>query len=77
MALKCNIAARGQAARLQMGILGVAGGALLAVITLLGPLPMDIGLTLATGSIIGGAFAMWEARMAWCVIRAMGFKTRL
>jgi hypothetical protein len=77
MALECNIDARGQAARLQMGILGVGGGALLAVITLLGTFPTNIGLTLAGASIIGGAFAMWEARMAWCVIRAMGFKTRL
>jgi hypothetical protein len=28
-------------------------------------------------SIIGGSFAIFEARAGWCVVRAMGFKTRI
>ena len=77
MAFECNIDARGQAARLQMGILGVGGGALLTVVTLLSPIPTTVGLTIAGGSIVGGLFAMWEARMGGCVIRAMGFNTKI
>ena len=77
MAFECNIDARGKAARLRMGMLGVAGGILLGLTTLTGILPSTIGYVMAAGSIGGGAFAMWEARMGWCVVRAMGFKTRL
>ena len=77
MAFECNIDARGKAARLRMGMLGVAGGILLGLTTLAGILPSNIGYVMAAGSIGGGAFAMWEARMGWCVVRAMGFKTRL
>lgn len=29
------------------------------------------------GSILGGAFAMWEARAGWCVVRAIGIRTPL
>jgi hypothetical protein len=29
------------------------------------------------GSFFGGAFAVFEARAGWCVIRAMGIKTPL
>jgi len=32
---------------------------------------------MAAGAIGGGGFAMWEARMGWCVVRALGIKTRL
>lgn len=77
MVFECNIDARGKAARLRMGMLGVAGGVLLGLTTLTGILPTTIGYMMAAGSIGGGAFAMWEARMGWCVVRAMGFKTRL
>jgi hypothetical protein len=77
MAFECNIDARGKAARLRMGMLGVAGGIFLGFSTLAGILPSTIGYLMAAGAIGGGAFAMWEARMGWCVVRAMGFKTRL
>jgi integral membrane sensor domain MASE1 len=77
MAFECNIDARGKAARLRTGILAVVGGLFLAGTTALGILPTNIGLVLAGSSIFGGLFAMWEARMGWCVIRAMGFKTPL
>tara|TARA_B000000565_G_scaffold243429_1_gene209680 strand:+ start:2890 stop:3123 length:234 start_codon:yes stop_codon:yes gene_type:complete len=77
MAFECNIDARGKAARLRMGMLGVAGGIFLGLSTLAGILPSNIGYLMAAGAIGGGAFAMLEARMGWCVVRAMGFKTRL
>ena len=77
MAFECNIDARGKVARFQTGLLGVSGGLLLATGTALGLITTTIGMVMAGGSIAGGAFAMWEARMGWCVIRAMGFKTPL
>ena len=77
MALECNIDARGQVARLRTGIIAVIGGGLLGITTFAGILPPTIGYVMTAGSITGGLFAMWEARMGWCVIRAMGFKTPL
>ena len=74
---ECNIDARGQAARL-VGGRGAGGfGLVLAVFTLLGGLPTNLGWIAAGGSMFGGAFAIFEARTAWCVVRALGFKTRL
>ena len=77
MAFECNIDARGKAARFRLGILGIAGGLLLGATTFLGVLPSNIGYIMTTGSVAGGLFAMWEARIGWCVVRAMGFKTRV
>tara|TARA_B100001250_G_scaffold185080_1_gene159190 strand:- start:801 stop:1034 length:234 start_codon:yes stop_codon:yes gene_type:complete len=77
MAFECNIDARGQAARLRLGIIAVIGGGLLGATTFVGIIPPTIGYVMTTGSIAGGLFAMWEARMGWCVVRAMGFKTKI
>jgi len=74
MALTCNIGAAGKAARLKIGIVGVAGGLGLAVLTGIGLLPA-LGWWAVAASIAGGAFTIWEARAGWCVVRAMGFKT--
>ena len=74
MALKCNIGAAGKAARLRAGLLGVAGGLTLGLVTAVGVLP-TLAWWAVVGSIAGGSFAIWEARAGWCVVRAMGFKT--
>lgn len=74
MALKCNIGAAGKAARLRVGLLGVAGGLTLGLVTAVGVLP-TLAWWAVVGSIAGGSFAIWEARAGWCVVRAMGFKT--
>ena len=77
MAFECNIDARGKAARFRMGMLGIVGGTALGLATLIGLIPTTIGYKMAAGSIGGGAFAIWEARMGWCVVRAIGIKTRV
>ena len=77
MAFECNIDARGKAARLRLGILGIIGGVLLGITTFIGILPTTIGYVMMGGSIAGGLFSIWEARMGWCVVRAMGFKTKI
>ena len=74
---ECNIDARGQAARLITGVAAVFFGLVVAVFTLLGVLPSTLGWVAVGGSVFGGAFAIFEARAAWCVVRALGFKTRL
>ena len=74
MALKCNIGAAGKAARFRVGLLGVAGGLTLGLVTAVGVLP-TLAWWAVLGSIAGGSFAIWEARAGWCVVRAMGFKT--
>ena len=76
MALTCNINAAGKAARLRVGILAVAGGLGTALLVATGVLP-TIGWIAVAGSIAGGCFSIWESRAGWCVVRAMGFKTRL
>jgi hypothetical protein len=76
MALTCNIDAKGKAVRL---IIGVA--ALLAGVLLLALWAWRAGGWLAWAASLGvmlyGVFAIFEGWAGWCVIRAMGFKTRL
>ena len=56
--------------------MGVAVGLGLALLIGIGLLP-SIGWWAVAASIAGGTFSIWEARAGWCVVRAMGFKTRV
>jgi hypothetical protein len=75
MALQCNIDARGKAARLIWGVL-----LLIVAVVLLFAWAVPTGSVWAwvvtITCLAGGAFAVFEARAGWCVVRAMGFKTR-
>ncbi len=75
--LECNIDARGKAARLVGGMAGVAFGLVLALLLVTETLTLGFGWYAVAGAVFGGAFAIFEARAGWCVIRAMGFKTPL
>ena len=74
MALKCNIDSKGRAARLVYGVIVLVAGVISAVMW-----AIPAGTTLAwvvSGLLVAsGAFAIFEARAGWCVVRAMGFKT--
>ena len=74
MALECNIDARGKAVRLRLGIIGVLSSLGLAAACLLISAP-DLAWIVPTGAFIGGAFAIFEGRTGWCVVRALGFRT--
>lgn len=74
MALECNIDARGKAVRLRMGMIGVISSFIFAALCLLFSLP-DIAWIVPVGVFLGGAFAIFEGRAGWCVVRAFGFKT--
>ena len=74
MALECNIDARGKAVRLRLGLMGLASSLGLAAGCLLISAP-DLVWILPTGAFVGGAFAIFEGRTGWCVVRALGFRT--
>jgi len=75
--MQCNIDARGKAARLRMGLVGIGCSVVLGALILLDVLESVIWNSVLVASIIGGSFAIFEARAGWCVVRAMGFKTRI
>ena len=79
MALECNIDSKGRALRLVAGLLAILGGAVAYLILMLEimPVPESIGTLGVLAMFIGGAFAIFEARAGWCVVRAMGFRTPL
>ena len=77
MAFECNIDARGKAARLRLGTRVFILGLILAALTVFNLLPSTLGWAITAATIAGALFVMWEARMGWCVIRAMGFKTKI
>jgi len=75
--MQCNIDARGKAARLRMGLISLAIAAIIGGFIILDVLESEIWKSLLVVSIIVGAFTIFEARAGWCVIRAMGFKTKI
>jgi hypothetical protein len=65
--MKCNINSKGKAIRLLGGIILVAVGAVL----------LFWDWRIAVAFMAGGGFMMFEGWSGWCVVRAMGFKTRI
>ena len=74
MAFQCNIDARGKAVRLRLGIMGVLSSLGLAAACLLISAP-ELAWVVPAGAFVGGAFAIFEGRTGWCVVRALGFRT--
>lgn len=75
--MECNIGAEGKAARMRVGIFGMIVSAIMGMLIVIGFLEGDIWKAALVLSILGGAFTIFEARAGWCVVRAMGFKTRI
>lgn len=73
----CNIDAKGRVVRFITGVFAIFSGLLLAVLVTQGILSSETYWLAIVGSIIGGIFAMWEAREGWCVVRAIGIRTPL
>ena len=74
MPLQCNINAKGKLVRLVYGIALLIAGVVLAIFWAR-PSGGAVAWTISVALALGGAFAVFEARAGWCVIRAMGFKT--
>ena len=74
--MQCNIDAKGKFVRLIYGLIMLVAAIALAGLILLevvgggGMWAIPIGLALM------GAFGVYEARAGWCVVRAMGLKTK-
>ena len=77
MAMECNIDSKGRVVRFITGIFAILAGFVLAILVSQGILTSESYMFVIIGSILGGAFAMWEARAGWCVVRAIGIKTPL
>ena len=76
MPLQCNIDSRGRAARLIYGLVLLAAGVAMLLLWAI-PRGTTTSWVVTAAAILGGAFAVFEARAGWCVVRAMGFKTPL
>ena len=78
MALVCNIDAKGKAIRLYGGLLASLAGLIGYLLVDQGvlPIPETLGHVGVALVLLSGAFSIFEARSGWCVVRAMGFKTR-
>lgn len=74
--MECNIDAQGKALRLAGGLAGLTFGLALTTLLVLDVLSGLMASSAAAGAIFGGAFAIFEARAGWCVVRALGFHTR-
>ncbi len=75
--LECNIDARGKAVRLLSGLASLAAGLVLLSLSAAGVLDGQLVVVAAGAAVLGGGFAIFEARAGWCALRAMGIKTPL
>ena len=74
---ECNLDAKGKAARLLGGIASIIGALILAGLLATDIIAFGLGWYAVGGAIFGGAFAIFEARAGWCIVRAIGIKTPL
>ena len=77
MAFECNIDARGKAVRMKLGIRLVIISLIHVTLTYYEIIPPTLGWLSTAASFGGGTFTIWESRRGWCVVRAMGFKTKI
>ncbi|MDC1419213.1 hypothetical protein N8653_00630 [Euryarchaeota archaeon] len=75
MEMACNIDAKGKLFRLVTGIISCSFGMILFILINSNVITSTIYLLPAVGSILGGLFAVWEARAGWCLARSLGIKT--
>ena len=74
---QCNIDARGKVARFVGGVGSLAAALLISGLLATETLTFGPGWLAVAGLTLGGAFAIYEARAGWCVVRAMGIRTPL
>ena len=76
MAFTCNIDSRGKSLRLIMGIVFAFDGLTLLVLWAMRT-GSHVAWVTSIFMILAGAFMIFEGRMGWCALRAMGMKTRI
>ena len=75
MQRECNIDAKGKLFRFTIGIFSVFSGIIIISLFNLNILITEETLIMGIFSVIGGLFAIWEAREGWCIVRAVGIRT--
>ncbi len=76
MALVCNIDRHGRSVRYRIGLVFLALGVAVYVVGARltdGSVPAIVGGVLAAA----GVFSLFEANRGWCLVRALGFKTKV
>ena len=73
--MKCNIGTKGRTMRLILGVLTMLGGFILGISSYQEVINYPNIWLIVCALIGGGAFAIFEARKGWCIVRAAGFKT--
>ena len=74
MPLQCNIDSKGRLVRLIYGVVLVLVGVILLA-SWARPSQTVVPWIVSIALMLAGAFAIFEAKAAWCVVRAMGIKT--
>ena len=74
MSLQCNIDRRGKRARFIYGLLLLIAGLLLACVWAW-PAGSVLRWVIVAACLLSGTFALFEARVGWCAIRALGWRT--
>ena len=75
--MQCNIDSKGKAVRLLMGTALVSAGLIVLGLAIGGVMTGRWSWGLAAVLVGVGGFQIWEGWCGWCVLRAMGMKTRL
>ncbi|MCI0362526.1 MAG: hypothetical protein L0219_01505 [Phycisphaerales bacterium] len=75
--MRCNIDARGKAVRLRVGIAVGLVGLIPLLLWSLGVLRLEWVVAVAMALVIGGGFMIFEGWAGWCVVRALGIRTRV
>jgi hypothetical protein len=75
--MQCNIDAKGKSVRLISGIVVTVIAVVLLALRWAGVLEGNWPWIVGGIALASGAFQIFEARAGWCIVRAMGFKTRI
>ena len=75
--MECNIGAKGKLARLVTGIMAIGFAAVLGLLIVMGVISSTMWWYAVGAIAFGGAFAIFEAKAGWCIVRAIGIKTPL
>jgi hypothetical protein len=74
--MQCNIDQLGRRIRIISGYISCVGAVLLAIVGLLDRALLFWFLVFAGLLLASGLFQIFEGKKGWCVVRAMGIKTK-
>ena len=75
--MQCNIDAKGKQVRLISGMIVTSIAVMVLLLRAVGVFEGNWAWVVGGLMLASGAFQIFEARAGWCIVRAMGFKTRI